>query len=279
MKQTLSIDLTYETLVLAEDITYSRVGDWYDATWQELKLDIICPKFREGHASQPCIVWICGGAFITERKDVWLPEMVDFARMGYTVACVDYRTSDKAGFPAALIDIKTAIRFLKAHAADFCIDPARIFTMGESAGGTLASLAGVTAGSPEWEQGEWQDQDSTVAGVVDFYGLEDVEAVAGLTAENVPGWQMTAFLGDDPVKNMKLASSVNHVTADTCPFIIFHGSADATVPVAQSESLYKRLTDAGVRADLYIVEGAIHGDPLLYQPEVKSIIDRFLREC
>lgn len=80
--------------------------------------------------------------------------MMYYAERGVTVALVDYRTSDKGSFPAGLIDVKTAIRFLKAHAADFCIDPDRIFTMGESAGGTLSTLAGVTAGVPEFDCGE-----------------------------------------------------------------------------------------------------------------------------
>ncbi len=277
MKQRIQVSLEQETLILAENITYSRVGDWYDTTWQELKLDVICPKARDGHPAQPCIVWICGGAFITERKDVWLPEMADFARMGYTVVSVDYRTSDKAPFPAALIDVKTAIRFLRAHAADFCIDPARIFVMGESAGGTLASLTGVTAGMPEFEQGEWLDQDSSVAAVVDFYGLVDIAAVMGLTAENVPAWQMTAFLGDGTPETIRAASAVSYVNADTCPFLIFHGTADATVPTTQSETLYQRLTEAGVAADYYEVEGAAHGDPLFYQMKMKTRINDFLR--
>ncbi len=277
MKQRIHVSMEQETLILAENITYSRVGDWYDTTWQELKMDIICPKVRDGHPAQPCIVWICGGAFITERKDVWLPEMADFARLGYTVVCVDYRTSDKAPFPAALIDVKTAIRFLRAHAAEFCIDPARIYAMGESAGGTLASLAGVTAGMPEYEQGDWQDQDSSVAAVVDFYGLVDIAAVMGMSSENVPAWQMTAFLGDGTPETIRAASAVSYVSKDTCPFLIFHGTADATVPMTQSETLYQRLTEAGARAEYYEVEDAAHGDPLFYQPEMKSIVDAFLR--
>lgn len=277
MKQLIKLNKTREVQVLMENITYSRVGDWYDCTYKDMKLDVICPKERKDHAAQPCLVWICGGAFITERKDVWAPELMYYAEHGVSVALVDYRTSDKGAFPAALIDIKAAIRYLKAHAADFCIDPERIFTIGESAGGTLATLAGVTSGCTEFDCGEWLDVPSSVAGAVDIYGLSDFTTQRNLQdSPQVPSWQMTAFLGSDPVENAKKASAVSYVSEKTCPFLILHGNADALVPLSQSEALYARLTACGVRADFYVIEGAGHGDALLYQDEIKKIVLDFV---
>ncbi len=280
MKKTIQIAQTREVLILAENITYSRVGDWYNCTWQDMKLDVICPKNRADHALQPCLVWICGGAFITERKDIWAPEMMYYAERGVTVALVDYRTSDKESFPAGLVDIKSAIRYLRAHAADFCIDPARIFTMGESAGGTLSTLAGVTSGCEEFDQGEWLDYSSSVTAAIDIYGLADLSlrAAKSNNTEAVPNWQFTAFLGNDPKTAAEKASAVNYVTKDTCPFLILHGSADDTVPIAQSEALYEKLTACGVSVDFYIIEGANHGDVLLYQDEVKALVMDFIRK-
>ena len=279
MKKTLSVRHSREVLILAENITYSRVGDWYDLTWQDLKLDIICPKNRAGHAPQPCLVWICGGAFITERKDIWAPEMMYFAERGVTVALVDYRTSDKASFPAGLIDIKTAIRYLRAHASDFCINPGRMFVMGESAGGSLASLTGVTSGIPEFDRGEWTEFSSSVTGAIDIYGLVDLAILrqGGVENEAVPSWQMTAYLGNHPEDSIEKGSAVNYVGKDTCPFLILHGTADDTVPPAQSETFYEKLVSCGVRADFYAIEGAGHGDELLYQDEVKELILDFIR--
>ena len=279
MKKKLTVEKEREVLILAENITYSRVGDWYDMTWQDLKLDIICPKNRTGHAALPCIVWICGGAFITERKDIWAPEMMYYAERGVTVALVDYRTSDKGSFPAGLVDIKTAIRFLKAHAADFCIDPDRIFTMGESAGGTLSTLAGVTAGLPEFDCGEWLEYSSAPKGAVDIYGLTDLSYFGGKTpdSEAVPSWQFTAFLGNDPKWASKKASAVNYVNEHTCPFLILHGDIDDTVPSTQSDALYEKLVSCGVQADYYVISGANHGDELIYQNEVKEIVLDFVK--
>lgn len=278
MKKVLQVEKKREVLVLAENIAYSRVGDWYDMTWQDMKLDVICPKNRAGHAAQPCIVWICGGAFITERKDIWAPEMMYFAERGVTVALVDYRTSDKGSFPAGLVDVKTAIRFLKAHAADFCIDPDRIFTMGESAGGTLSTLAGVTAGVPEFDCGEWLDYSSAPAGAVDVYGLADLSLLHGASSNTdaVPSWQFTAFLGADPEKAGEKASAVNYVNEHTCPFLILHGDIDDTVPLAQSDALYEKLVSCGVPADYYVIAGANHGDELIYQDEVKEKVLAFV---
>ena len=279
MKKVLKIVPEKEALTLVAGITYARVPSWYGYTKEDLKMDIVLPKCIEGHAPMPAVLWLCGGAFCVVDRSVWMPQMIEFARKGYVVASVNYRTSNAVSFPEPLKDVKAAIRFLRANAAEFCIDPNRIAIMGESAGGTLASLAGTTANMPEFEQGAHLDASSAVQAVVDIYGLVDMSLIPEHSEDaNVADWAMTAFLdGITPEKAAK-ASAINYVNENTPPFLILHGTADITVDIANSENLYEKLQKCGVRSDYYALEGAAHGDDMFYQESVYKIIDNFLKE-
>ena len=229
----------------------------------------------------PCIVWICGGAFMVNDKSVWLPEMMDFARAGYIAASVEYRTSNDAPFPAPLMDIKAALRYLKAHAGEFCIDPGRIAVMGESAGGTLASLAGLTAGMQEYETGDYTEYSSEVQAVVDLYGLTDLTIMAEdyVFSQSVPDWTIRSFLGAETYEqNLLKASAVNCVSPSAPPFMILHGAADQVCPPENSIRLNEALKKAGVYTECYFLEGAQHGDDRFYQPEMIKMILDFLKK-
>ena len=278
MKLELDVKPVQEVLSMACGISYHCVSDWYEGTFRDLKMNLIFPKHRENHSKQPAIIWICGGAFSAVNEDVWMPEMVEFARMGYTMASIEYRTSNKASFPAPLIDAKAAVRYLKAHADRFCINPDHIFVMGESAGGTLASLVGVTGDDKEFEQGDYLSADSKVAGVIDFYGLSDLLTMSLEPNDAVPSWTLEAFLGSNyGLEQAKRASAVNYINENTPPFLILHGDADPLVPWQQSEELYETLHNNGVDASFYTIRGAGHGEDRFYQPEVKAIIDHFIK--
>ena len=279
MKQTLRIAPEREALTLIAGTTYARVPSWYGFTREDLKMDIVLPKHAEGHAPLPAVLWLCGGAFCVVDRSVWMPQMVEFARKGYVVASANYRTSNAVPFPAPLLDVKAAIRFLRAHAAEYCIDPNRIAVMGESAGGTMASLAGVTAGLSEYEVGEYLDTSSAVQAVVDFYGLTDMSTMPDHSEDaNVADWTMEAFLGGVTPEKLDKTSAVNYVGKDTPPFMILHGSADITVAMANSENLYAKLIECGIPAEFYVLEGAAHGDDMFYQPPVIDLIDAFLKK-
>lgn len=278
MKKTLNIPVTHEALTLITGMTYARVPSWYGFTREDLKMDLVMPKNAVGHAPMPAVLWLCGGAFCVVDRSVWMPQMIDLARMGYVVASANYRTSNAVPFPAPLQDVKAAIRFLRANAAEFCIDPNHIAVMGESAGGTMASLAGVTAGMAEYEVGENLDTSSAVQAVVDFYGLTDMSTMPDHSEDaNVADWTMAAFLGGVTPEKLDKTSAVNYVTKDTPPFMILHGSADITVAMANSENLYNKLTDCGVPAEFYVLEGAVHGDDKFYQPPMLDLIHAFLK--
>jgi acetyl esterase/lipase len=278
MKKELTIKPVQEVISMASGISYSCVTDWYESTFRNLKMNLIFPKHREGHAKQPAILWLCGGSFSVVNEDVWLPEMMDFAREGYTIASIEYRTSNQATFPAALVDAKSAVRFLKAHAEQFCIDPDHIFVMGESAGGTLASLVGVTENVEEFEQGDNLSISSSVAGVIDFYGLTDLSIIDLGRNGVVPYWTLEAFLGVNYGQDIaKKASAVNYINHDVPPFLILHGDEDQVVPLQQSEILYNELQKNNVEASFYIVRGAGHGEDQFYQPELKDLINQFIK--
>lgn len=277
MRQILSVKKEQEVLSLIPGIAFSNVSSWYGSTRRDLKMDIIAPKVREGHKLCPAIVWICGGAYRVVDRSVWLPQMVFFAQRGYVIASIEYRTSNEAQFPDPLIDCKAAVRYLKAHAEAFCIDPNRICAMGESAGGTMASLLGTTKGITDYDKGDYLDESSDVKAVVDFYGLTDLTDGPMNIREDIPEWALQDFLGVKYTDSVaRRASAVYYVNAATPPFMIFHGDDDLLVPIKQSETLYYYLQKYGVDSEFYILKGAGHGADEFYQREVLERIITFL---
>lgn len=286
MRSQISVEKKREVLSLITDVAFSNVPCWYDASRRDLKMDLIVPKHREGHSACPAVVWICGGAYRVVNRTVWLPEMMRFARAGYAVAGIEYRTSNEARFPAQLADVKEAVRFLRTHAADFCIDPDRIYAMGESAGGTMASLLGVTGDMPDPELGYDPGCSDAVQGVVDYYGVTDISentaerdraSAAGNPSNDVPYFAFEEFLGVGYRKaEAERASAVRYITEETPPFLILHGTEDPVVRMSQSEAMYTALQEKGVPCELLTVEGASHGDDLFYQDEMTDRVIRFL---
>ena len=282
INETIQVKKSKEVLSFITGVTYSNVPSWYGYTARDLKLDLILPKRKEDHAPCPVIVWLCGGAFMVCDRTVWLPELVRFARAGYAVASVEYRCSNEVTFPEPLIDIKTAIRFLKAHAEEYCLDAGRFYVMGESAGGTMAALVGTTGGMEEYERGDYPDYDSSVQGIVDFYGPTDFDITERTTIEstdNIPDWSMKAFLGCASYQeNREKASAVHYVSAKTPPCMILHGLNDKVVNPEHSRTFYETLIRHDVYAECWFLEDAVHGDDLFFQDEMVGRILQFLQK-
>lgn len=281
MRKEIIVKEEHEVLSLINDVVFANVPAWYDATRKTLKMSIVCPKVKKDHEPMPLMVWVCGGAFRQVDRAVWVPEMIYFARKGYVVASVEYRISSEAEFPGALCDVKAAIRYLKAHAGDYCIDPERVVIMGESAGGALASLVGTTGGYEEFEQGDFLEYSSTVNAVIDYYGLVDIENVdlSGAVTHDVPPFTCEDWIGLNYTKDMaRKASAISYVDENTPPFLIFHGEADICVLPEQSEGFYKKLTEKNVYAEYYVLKGEGHGAAVFYQDSVKDIVLDFLKK-
>lgn len=276
----IAVEKKREVLSLITGVTYANVPSWYGATRRDLHLDLIVPKNRVGHAPCPCIVWFCGGAFRVMNRAVWMPELMRFAEAGFVVASVEYRTGNEAIFPAPLCDAKAAVRFLRAHAGDYCIAPERIVSAGESAGGAIACLLGVTGDDRTLDQGNWLEQSSRVAAVVDYYGLADMTiSLEGFKGNDiVPPWMLEEALGVRYTRQQaESASAIKRVTPSAPPHLILQGLEDTVVSPSQSRNYYEKLRENGVTAELLELEDAQHGDDLFFQDAVKDRVLQFLQ--
>ena len=275
MRREIRPQLCEKVIAQISGIAYKTVPYWYGNAARVLYMDLLLPKQAEFRKALPVIIWACGGAFSQMDRNVWLPAMIDFARTGYAVASIDYRTAPVWPFPAAVEDIRAAVRFLRANSEQYGLDRNRFVTMGESAGGYLACMAALAG--REYDVGEHLDQSPEVQAVVDFYGKIDFskegkDAVCNALVNRtfLDGRNDPAFLASIACKNL--------VNENTCPMLIFHGSEDPLVPLAESEELYQALTEKGVRSDFYVLEGAGHGEDIFYQPEIRQTILSFLNE-
>jgi acetyl esterase/lipase len=198
--------------------------------------------------------------------------LASLAARGYVVASVNYRLSSEARFPAALQDVKSAIRWLRSHASDYNLDETRVAIWGASAGGHLAALAGVSCGvsnlEPEVDpkdKGDPKDQPASdcVQAVIDWYGISDFETMAADLAKPAPDKSSEGdYLGCEPalcpIGVARNASPLAYIEAMSPPFLIQHGADDTTVSPKQSQRLYDALRAKDVPAELVIYPGVAH---------------------
>ena len=252
--------LAKEDILIYEDITYSHVDG------HELKLDIAVPRYLNSPA--PVIFDLPGGAWRICNKSV--DDALFYAEYGFIGVSVEYRTSDIAVFPAAVHDCKAAIRWLRANADKYSIDPEKIGISGISAGGHLAALLG-TSGGDEYLEGtrdnlEYSSRVQAVAdhfGPVDFLSRKDTAGLGLLDFNDFPDDESpeALFLGG-PVKDNKnlarLANPVNYIDPEDPPILIGHGEKDGMVIIRQSELLYDALIEAGIPTRFLRVKNAGH---------------------
>jgi acetyl esterase/lipase len=213
----------------------------------------------------PLVIWIHGGGWKAGTKDSGPFRKLVYS--GYAIASINYRLVGEAIFPAQIYDCKAAIRWLRAHAGEYKIDPNRIGVWGGSAGGHLAALVGTSIGvkSLEGDEGNLETS-SAVQAVADWYGMHDlVKALKG-NLRHLPPPQPGKPMGQGGVLGLvssleqaRQASPTTYVSKDNPPFLILHGDADPVVPVAQSTEFYEKLKAAGVPATLHVFPGAGHG--------------------
>ena len=250
------------------DLAYVKGGH------ERQKLDLYLPEKADG--PRPVVVWIHGGAWKQGSKDN-CPARFQATR-GYAVASVNYRLSQHATFPAQIEDCKAAIRWLRAKAKTYNLDPSRFAVMGASAGGHLAALVGTSGGVKELEgKGGNFDRSSRVQAVVDLFGPTDFLRMGG-SHDNARSPESLLIGGpiQDNKEKVARANPITHVTRDAPPFLILHGDKDPVVPFNQSELLVAALKKAGVEATLRKIEGAGHGGPAFQSPGNRKAVDEFL---
>lgn len=280
MRKILNINIEKPQYVLCQDISYAMTDYWFGHTARDLKMDIIYPEDKS--KKYPCILWICGGAWLIMDKGAHIPYLSNLAQKGFVVASVQYRTSNEANFPEQLKEIKSAIRFLKAHANRFNIDASKIGVSGESAGGHLACLAALDH-NKENDAGLFLEFDSSVQAACPWYPPTDFKTFPPLkTNPQMPGADLSSpeslLLGYNPIKFPELAEKanpVNLITKDAPPFLIIHGNNDHTVPFSQGELLYNDLEKNGTDVTLLELNNADHADIRFFQDEVWNYMAEF----
>ncbi|MGB7328817.1 MAG: alpha/beta hydrolase [Rubripirellula sp.] len=269
--------VSFEDINVLRDVVFGTGGG------RDLTMHIVLPKSAAPNPV-PAYVWIHGGGWQGGTKDGGVGQVVPLVRDGFVGATIEYRLTGEASFPAQIEDCKCAIRYLRAHAEKYNIDPKRIAVGGSSAGGHLAALMGTSAGVDDLEgSGGWQDQSSAVQAVVDLYGPTDFRAFVttkGFEGHNRSGSPESKLLGGGEVasnvEGIKRVNPITYIDKADPPFLIIHGTADKTVPVNQSEAMHEALRAAGVTSKIHLIEGAGHGGPQFARPQIRSMQIDFL---
>lgn len=258
----------------AQTFEYSNVG-------QKLEIDIVRPASTPGPA--PTVLLIHGGGFRAGNRQSYLPLAQKLAARGYVAATASYRLAPRHQFPAAVEDVKAAVRFLRANAPKFGIDPERIAAWGGSAGGHLVLMLGLTGDVAEFEgTGPNREFSSKVQAVVNYYGPTDFTQSYSKSvdaAQVLPLW-----LGGHLDQNRKIhqkSSPINWVTPNAAPILSVHGTKDTYVAYEHSVMLTERLLAAGAEAELETISGAGHGfkgaDAEKAEAAAFAFLDRTLR--
>ncbi|MBN2220322.1 MAG: alpha/beta hydrolase, partial [Kosmotogaceae bacterium] len=234
--------------VVEEDIVYSEVDG------EILTMDVYYPAGTT--APRPAILYVHGGAWITGDKRSGPGVMVagELLRAGFIVFSIDYRLAPKWKFPSQVIDVKTAIRFVRENSTELLIDPEAIGGFGTSAGAHLVALAALTANAGMFSKDEYSGQDEDLFCVADLYGPTDlVTLLKGIERE------VAELIFGNEKEILSKASPINYVNRDSPPFLIVQGDSDLVVPVDQSKRFFEELAAAGCYSELIIVKNAGHG--------------------
>jgi len=246
-------------LKIPDNVVFERDIEYANPDGQHLQLNLARPKETSG--SIPAVLCIHGGGFRAGSRDGYNALCLKLAEHGFVAATVTYRLAPKYQFPAAIHDVKAAVRWLRANAQKYGIDPKRIGVTGGSAGGHLAQFLGVTAGVKEFEGDDGNSsQSSAVACVVNQYGPSDFTKSYGKSvdaAEVLPLW-LGGNLDTAHERHIQ-ASPLNWVTPDAAPTLILHGTEDKYVAYEQGVWMRDRLHSCGVEVELMTFEGAGHG--------------------
>ena len=231
------------------DVVYARPEG------REVRLDLFLPAPARGPV--PAVLVFHGGGWTWGGKTDFREQCVHLARNGFAAACVEYRLARERIYPAALDDAKAAVRWTRANAARFGIDPNRIVAMGMSAGGHLAAMLGVTPEKAYFERGD--DNAGVSARVSAVVAIAAVVDVPGF--DRLDPWSARIFMGGRPQEapaRWADASPTNHVGPNAAPFLFLHATDDGDVAYGEAADMQKKLARTGIRAELFTADSGGH---------------------
>lgn len=235
-------------------------------TGSGLKMQILRPwegEDQPGSCRFPLIVFLQGSAWTTPNQYFELPQLAEYARRGYVVATITHRSYlDGYPAPAFLQDAKTAIRFLRANAAEYAVDPERVCFFGTSSGGNTALLVALTGDDPRYQTEEYAGYSDAVQLCIECFGPTDLETLMdGIRGEDP---SFVRFFGGDPrTEKRELVREMSPLqvferTGKCPPTLILHGDADPLVPYEQGAAMYRALSEGGIDAEMVCIDGAPH---------------------
>lgn len=254
------------------DVVYAKYGEL------ERHLQIIAPGSTKHKF--PLVVFVQGSAW--RKQDIYcaIPNLSHIASKGYVIASVEIRDTDIARFPAAVEDVKCAIRFMRKNADKYGIDTDNVAVWGDSSGGHLSLMTGLTIG--EYDNGLYSEESDAVSAVVDYYGVSDILTLGkynDILDHDSADCPEGLFIGGRVKDNVELAKKASPLHQDLDkklpPFLIIHGDSDNVVHVNQSIEMYKALKEHGQKAILYKVVGADHGAGI-WNHAVLDVTEQFL---
>jgi acetyl esterase/lipase len=218
-------------------------------------------------STRPLVVYVHGGGWQSGHTrhsgafENWPAVLASLARRGYVVASVEYRLSGEAPFPAAIHDVKNAIKWLRSNATKYAIDPRQVVIWGGSAGGQLAALAATSCDVPELAPpaSALSAQSDCVQGLVAWYGVFDLSAIpSGPDAAASPLAKYLGCARTTCTDTAALASAISHLDAKDPPVLLVHGELDKVVQVSQSRAFDQALKAKGIASDLVVIPGVDH---------------------
>ncbi len=261
---------------------------WLDIPYATLsdaeKLDIYLPN--EGEGAFPVVVAIHGGSFIRgDKRDFQIVPIMEALKQGYAVVSINYRLSGEAKFPSQINDVKAAIRWIRANAEQYALNPKKIAVWGDSAGGNLAALVGTSGNVKELEDLSLgnSDQSSNVSAVVDWYGPINFLTIGDIQRLERVGNKLIGKPINEAHELYLAANPETYIRSDNPPFFIQHGNTDKIIPVQQSIDFAAKLENVlgKNKVTFEIIDGADHLDEAFNTPEnikkVLDFLDRYLK--
>jgi acetyl esterase/lipase len=235
---------------ITKDVCYETVGG------TNLRMDLLRSSLATG--ALPLVILIHGGGWAAGDKSSMEAFALGLAKAGFATASVDYRLAPANKFPAALIDVKTALQYILQHAKELKINPNRIGVVGGSAGAHLALMLATTTADTEAFKSSSEASPCPIKAAVSIAGPTDLTANFSAQGNDI----LKNFFGkkrDEDLALYKQASPINYVTRFSAPILLIHGDKDELVPYSQSESFLSACKQAGVSANLITIPNGGHG--------------------